>query len=90
MLVNEALAVGTPAICTKSCGATALLQQIGFQCDPPATLPASLAAALQNALASGPPPQDMRQGLRTRIAASGSAACAAGRVLSVACRLSAA
>ena len=77
MLVSEALAAGTPAICTDSCGVKALL--VESPRSVAAASPRSLAAALSAAVEAGLSPQRLRTHIHAMIARENSAETAAGR-----------
>jgi glycosyltransferase involved in cell wall biosynthesis len=76
-LVNEALAAGTPAICTSSCGSATLLADIPGAITPAAAEP--LAAALSHALKVGVAGPARREQFHDAVAAHGSAEIAAHR-----------
>ena len=82
MLVNEALAAGTPVICTNRCGAAALPAECGLSAIAPSPTSAALAAALGMALRVGPPPHELRLRLAAAVRERGSATAAARRFLS--------
>lgn len=97
MLVNEALAVGTPIICTTTCGSASLLNQITDfipespgrkpRDEPPALAtptPSALAGSLTRALRIGPPPHALRVALAAAIREHGSASAGARVFLSAA------
>lgn len=82
MLVNEALAAGTPVICTNRCGAAALPAECGLSAIAPSPTSAALAAALGMALRVGQPPHAIRLRLAAAVRERGSATAAARRFLS--------
>jgi glycosyltransferase involved in cell wall biosynthesis len=94
MLVNEALAVGTPIICTSACGSASILNQIPAPESPgrkprdephpqiALPTPAALAGSLTHALRLGPPPHALRIALAAAVRERGSAKAAARRFLS--------
>lgn len=82
MLVNEALAVGTPVICTSACGAAAVADAVGGAVVPPGR-PALLGAALARVVTAGPVRSDDRHAIRARAAERLSATLAAGRMMEV-------
>ena len=79
MLVSEALAAGTPAICTDSCGVKALL--VESPRSVAAASPRSLAAALSAAVEAGLSPQRLRTHIHAMIARENSAETAAERLV---------
>jgi glycosyltransferase involved in cell wall biosynthesis len=81
MLVNEALALGTPVICTDRCGAASLPDECGLRAAAPAATAAVLATALGFALHAGPPPQEIRLRAAAALRSHGSDSAAAARFL---------
>lgn len=82
-LVNEALAAGTPVICTSRCGAAVLLSQCGLSAVAPTASPANLAEAMHFAVQAGPPPPRVRACLAAAIAQRASPPAAAGHMLAL-------
>jgi len=77
MLVNESLAVGTPVICTDTCGAAAIVTDARSGSVVPSDREAPLAAALAAAVANGPVQLQTRIAINTSVAEHASAAAAA-------------
>ena len=88
MLVNEALAVGTPVICTDRCGAAAFPGMCGLEATAPAPTSAALARELAAAVTAGGPPPEIRARLAAAVRDRGSAAAGAERLLAAIRRLS--
>jgi glycosyltransferase involved in cell wall biosynthesis len=96
MLVNEALAVGTPIICTTACGSASILNQIPAPESPgrkprdeprpqiALPTPSALAVSLTHALRLGPPPHTVRVALAAATRERGSASAGACFFLSAA------
>ncbi len=81
MLVNEALAVGTPVICTDACGAAAIVTDDQAGHVVRSGRPAPLAAALTAAVARGPVQEQVRASINVNAAAYASADRAAQRFM---------
>jgi len=81
MLVNEALAAGTPVICTDRCGAAAFPEMCGLVATAPAPRAAALARELATALKAGGPPPAIRGRPAAAVSQRGSATSGAERFL---------
>lgn len=80
-LANEALAAGTPVICTDCCGAVSIVAGGPGNRVVTAGRVDRLAAALADAVAQGPTPPDARAEIRRVAAAKSAAPLAAARFL---------
>ncbi len=81
--VNEALAVGTPVICTDGCGAADLVTDDQTGHVVPADRTAPLAAALSHALTAGRVQPQIRGAVNERFARCASASWAAAKLISL-------
>lgn len=81
MLVSEAVAVGTPVICTSCCGSSDLATRSSVLGVTVAPSPRQLAEPLSAALKAGLPTPDIRAAIARTMTERGSAKAAAGRVL---------
>lgn len=84
MLVNEALAVGTPVICTDRCGAAALPGMCGIAAPVCRPTSGGIARALAAALAEGRPSPGLRFEIAAAVRDRGSATAGAERFLGAA------
>lgn len=88
MLVSEALAAGTPVICTDRCGSADLIRAAATDATPVAQVVAAtakpLTAALATAITGGPPSADQRRRCHALAASIASPAGAAGVFLNAA------
>jgi glycosyltransferase involved in cell wall biosynthesis len=84
MLVDEALAAGTPVICTDRCGAAAFPEMCGLVATGPAPRAAALARELATALKAGGSPPEIRHRLAAAVRERSSAAAGAEQFLAAA------
>jgi len=83
MLVSEALAAGTPAICTDRCGSADLLRQCQMAWAVAAPDVTELSAALARTLAAGPPSAASRRRVHESAALAGSVVAGASCLVDV-------